>query len=65
MLDGIDNLIEISLGLKKSDPIFQTKRQRPGQKLNNRPSFYIMVRRKPQKMHVFRILQAVDFLSLT
>ena len=65
MLDGVDNLIEISLGLKKSDPIFQTKKQRRGQKLNNRPSFYIMARRKPQKVHVLRILHAVDFHSLT
>ena len=70
MLDGIDNLIELTLRLNKSTPIIQTIQENPGierktrsrreQGLNDGPSYYIIVRRKPQKLFVFRIFYTVN-----
>ena len=65
MLDGIDNLLEISIRLNKSMHIFETIRQKPGQNLNNGTSYFMIVRRKPQKMCASKTLHAVDFHSLT
>ena len=70
MLDGIYNLIEMSLCLNKSSPIFRTIREIPGialssrsrheQQLNDGPSYYVIVRRKLQQVFVFRIIFAVN-----
>ena len=65
MIDGIDNLIDMSLRLNKSTPILQTIQQTPVQKLTDRQSYYILTRSKPQSVYVFRNLYAVDFHSLT
>ena len=65
MLDSIDNLVDMSLSLNTSTPIFQTIRQTPDQKLNSRPSFYIVKRRKLQRVFLYRILHAVKFHYLT
>ena len=79
MLDGIENLIEMSLRLNRSTPIFQTKRElrciaripraRREQRLGrNRPIHHMLVKRTPEEeVFVFRILYAVnlDFLLLT
>ena len=47
VLDSIDNLKDMSLNT--STPKFRTIRQTPSQKLNSRPSFYIVKRRKLQQ----------------
>ena len=77
MLDGIDNLIEISLRLHKFTPILQTIREIPGiarrprprreQRSENGPIYYIIVGRTPEQAFVFRILNAasLDFPLLT
>ena len=65
MIDNINSLKSKSLGLNTSTPLFQTLRQTPVQKLNNRPSFYILKPRKLKRVYLFRVLYAVDFLSLT
>ena len=77
MLDGTDNLIEVSLRLNKSTPIFQSIQETPGiarrprsrreQRSGNRPIYYMIVRRKPEQFFVFRILYAanLDFHLLT
>ena len=59
MLDGIDNLIEMSLRLNKSTPNFQTIREKPGivrrtrsrreQRIKDGPTYYTIVRQKVQK----------------
>ena len=64
MLDNIDNLIDIALCLNTYTPVFETLRQTQGQKLNSRPSYYIVTQRKPQRIYVVRILYAaIRFLS--
>ena len=65
MLIGIDNLLEMSLRLIKPIPIIEAERQITSQNFHNRTNFYIVTRRKPQRIYVFRILYAVDFHSLT
>ena len=70
MLDGIDNLIIMSLRLNESTAIFQTIRGNPGierrtrsqreHRLNDGPRYYLIIRRTPQKVNVFRILYAVN-----
>ena len=69
MLDGIDNLIDMSLRLVEYTPILLTKQETPGierrtksrreHQLNDGPRYYMIVRRKPQRVYVFRILHAV------
>ena len=59
MLDRTDNLIDMSLRLNKSTPIFQTiwdipgieqrTRSRREHRLNDGQRYYMIVRRKPQK----------------
>ena len=77
MLDGKDNLIEISLRLNKSIPTLQTIREVPGnarrprsrreQRSGNGPNYYMIVRQKPEQVYVSRILYAanLDFHLLT
>ena len=70
MLDGIDNLIEMSLQLNKSTPSFQTVQEIPGiarrplsrreQRSGNGPLYYMIVRRKPEQVFAFRKLHAVN-----
>ena len=70
LLDGIDNLIEMFLRLNKSTPIYQTTQEKPGiarkprlgqeQRLGNGPIYYMIVRRKPEQVFVFRTLYAVN-----
>ena len=70
MLHAIDNLIEMSLRLNKSTPIFQTIQKIPGiatrsrsrreQRLGTGPLYYMIVRRKPEQVFVFRVLHAVN-----
>ena len=70
MLDGTDNLLDMSLRLNESRPTFQTIREVPGverrtrsrrvHRLNDGPRYYMIVRRKPQRVYVFRILYAVN-----
>ena len=60
MLDGIDNLKEMSLRLNKFTPIFQAIREIPGfarrprsrreQRSGNGPTYYKIVRRKPEQV---------------
>ena len=66
MLDGTDNLIEMSLRLNKFTPNFQTKSEILGFERRPRswresqsgigPICYMIVRRKPEQTFVFRIL---------
>ena len=59
MLDGIDNLREMSLRLNIITPNFQTNREITGiaeisisrreQRLNDGPIYHMILRRKPQK----------------
>ena len=70
MLDGIDNLIKMSLRLNKPTPIFQTIQEIPGiarrprsrreQPSGNGPIYYMIVRRKPGQIFVFRVLYAIN-----
>ena len=71
MLDEIDNLLEISVQLNRSPPIFQTIREIPGiarrprtrndlRLGRNLPIHFMIVRRKPEQNYVFRILSAVN-----
>ena len=74
MLDGLDNLIEMSRHLKKSSPTFQTIREIPafarrprsrrGQGLNDRTIYYMKVRQKTAKMFLFRKLYAVNLFEI-
>ena len=70
----IDNLIEMYLRLNKSTPIFQTIQEIPRvarrprswreQRQNDGPIYYMIVRRKPQKVFVFRILYEVNLIFI-
>ena len=71
MLPEIDNLLEMSLRLKRSPPIFQTIREIPGiarrprtkhdlRLERNLPIHFMMVRRKLEQTYVIRILSAVN-----
>ena len=74
MLDGIENLTEVSLRLNKSTPMFRTKQETPGiarrprsrreQRSENGPLYYMIVRRKPEQIFVFRILYAVSLIFI-
>ena len=78
MLHEIDNLLEMSLRLNISPPIFQAIREIPG--IARRPRtrhdlrlgknlsiHFVIVQKKPEQTYVFRILSAVnlDFHLLT
>ena len=77
MLDEIDNLIEMSLRLTKSTPIFQTILETPGiarrprsrreQRSGKGPIYCMIIRRKPEQIFVFRIIYAasLEFHLLT
>ena len=77
MIDRVDNLIDMSLCLNESTPVGQTKQEIPGierrprsrreHRLNDEPRYYLMLRRKPQRVYVLRILYAesLDFHYLT
>ena len=75
MLDGIDNLIEISLHLKKSTPNFQTLRELPRiarrlrfrreQRSGYGPIYYMTLREKLEQVFVFRKLYAANLDLLT
>ena len=65
MLDGINNSKEMSLRLNKSTPIFLTIQEIPGskrpisrreQRSGNGPLYYMIVRRKPEQVFVYRVL---------
>ena len=70
MLDGIDNLSELSLSLNEFTTNFQTIQELPG--IEKRPTSwrqrqsgigtlcYMIVRRKPEQTFVFRVLYAVN-----
>ena len=73
-----NNLIEWSLRLNKSKPLFRTVREQP--RIGNRPrtrddrrlqrnlpNSFMIVRQKPQQTFIFRILMAMnlDFHSQT
>ena len=73
-----NNLIEWSLRLNRSKPLFRTKREQPG--IRNRPrtrddirlrrklqNSFMIVRQKPTQTFIFRILMAMnlDFHSQT
>ena len=61
MLDGKDNLTEMSLRLNELVPDFQTLQEKPGeQRSNDGLIYYMIVRRKPEQVFVFRILYAVN-----
>ena len=76
-LSETDNLIEMSLRLNESSPIFQTIREilgiarrpksRRKQRLNDGPIYCLIKRQKPQKVFVFIILYSVklNFQILT
>ena len=69
MLDGTDNLTELSLRLNKFTPNFQNIPEIPGIETRPRswrarqsgigPLYYMIVRRKPDQTFVFRVLYAV------
>ena len=65
------NLIEMSLRLNRSQPLFRTKRELPGigrrprtrddiRLQRNLPSKFMVVRRKPTQTFIFRILLAMN-----
>ena len=64
------NLVEMSLRLKKLEPIFRTIRELPGIvrrpptrdniRLVNLPTDFMLVRQKPDQTIIFRILLAVN-----
>ena len=67
-----DNLIEMSLRLNRSKPIFQTIRELPGigriprtrddiRQSRNLPNSYMIVRQKPTQTFIFRMLLAMLF----
>ena len=71
MLDEIENLLEMSIRLNRSPPIFQTIRELPD--IARRPRTrhdlrlarnhlidFMIVRRKPEQTYVLRILSAVN-----
>ena len=66
-----DNLIEMSLRLDRSEPIFRTITELPGigrrhqtrydiRQTRNLPYSYMIVRQKPTQTFVFRILLAMN-----
>ena len=66
-----DNLIEMSLRLNRSKPIFRTIRELPGigriprarddiRLSRNLPNSYMIVRQKPTQTFIFRILLAMN-----
>ena len=66
-----DNLIEMSLQLNKSKPIFRTIIELPGigkrprtsddiRQSRNLPDSYMIVRQKPTQTFIFRILLAMN-----
>ena len=66
-----DNLIEMSLRLNRSEPIFRTIIELPGigrrpqtrddiRQSRNLPYSYMIVRQKPTKTFIFRILLAMN-----
>ena len=66
------NLVDMSLRLNRSDPIFRTKRELPGigrrrrtrdaiQLGRNLPIDFMIVRQKRDQTFVYRILPAVNF----
>ena len=70
-LDLKDNLLEMSLRLNRSPPIFQTIREKPGiaRKPRTRQDLrlgrnlhihFMIVRRKPEQTLIFRIFSAVN-----
>ena len=70
MLDGIDNLIEMSQRLNKFTPNFQTIPEIPDierrprswseRPTGNGPLCYMIERRKPEQTFVFRVLYVVN-----
>ena len=76
-IDGIENLFDMSLRLKESTPNFETiqkilgiarrLKSRREQRSNDGPIYYMIVRRKPQELFVFKIVYAknLDFHLLT
>ena len=66
----MNNLIDVSPLLNESSPNFQLIREiigierrarsRREHRLNDGPRYYMIVRRKPQRVYVFRILYAVN-----
>ena len=66
-----DNLIEMSLRLNRSEPIFRTITELPGiarrprtrdeiRQNRNLPNSYMIVRQKPTQTFIFRILLAMN-----
>ena len=66
-----NNLVEMSLRLNRSDPLFRTIRKLPGNRRRprtgddvrlgrNLPIDFIMVRRKPDQTFIFKKLPAVN-----
>ena len=66
-----DNLIEMSLRLNRSEPIFRTIIELPGigriprtrddiRQSRNLPNSYMIVRQKPTQPFIFRILLAMN-----
>ena len=66
-----DNLIEMSLRLNRSEPIFRTITELPGigrrprtrddiRQSRNLPYSYMIVRQKPEQTFIFRILLAMN-----
>ena len=71
MLHELDNLLEMSLRLNRSPPIFQTIQEipriarRPKTRHDirlgrNLPIHFMILQRKPEQTYVFRILSAVN-----
>ena len=67
-----NNLIEISLRLNRSEPLFRTILELPGigrgprtrddlRLRRNLPLRFMVVRRKPEQTFIFRILLAINF----
>ena len=68
MLDGKDNLIEMSLRLNKLTPNFQKctkyqilKEDQDCGVKNNQESDHSATRRRPEQTFVFRVIYAVNF----
>ena len=66
-----NNLIEMSLRLNRSEPLFRTKLELPGfgrrprtrddlRLRRNLPLSFMVVRRKPEQNFIFRILLAMN-----
>ena len=71
MLHEIDNLLEMSLRLNRSPPIFERIREKPGiarrprtrhdlRLVRNLPIDFMIVQRKPEQTYAFRIISAVS-----